>query len=72
MSLLVAQVAAGSVVQMGIVLIVIIAVCGVVYAMMRASGVSIPPDIARILWICIIAIVAILALVFLARMAGVW
>jgi hypothetical protein len=65
-----AQFAVGSVAWYGIVLILIVAVVGIALAVLHASGVSVPPEVARIGWIVVVAVVGILAILLLVRLAG--
>jgi hypothetical protein len=49
-----------------LVAVVIIAACvGVVYVALQEFGVAIPPWVVRIFWICLCAVVAVLAIRFL-------
>ena len=54
------------IVTIAIALIVIIAICAIVYWFLQASGISIPQPIR----IALLAILAIVAILFVARMAG--
>jgi hypothetical protein len=69
---LLAQAALGgySMVQLGVIVIVVAAVIGIVYVILRQMGVMIPPFIVQIMWILLAAFVGILALYFLVSMVG--
>jgi len=49
-------------------LIIIGACVGVLFVVLRVSGVAIPPWFVQILWICAVAFVAIVAISFLAAL----
>lgn len=55
------------IVEIAILLVVLIAICGIVYWFLQASGISIPQPIR----IALLAIVAIIAILFVASLAGV-
>lgn len=59
--------AADSLGRWAIVAIVVVAVLGVLLAVLRAAGISVPPEFARIGWIVLLAVVGILAIAFLLR-----
>lgn len=51
------------------VAIVIVAACiGIMYVALRVFGVTIPPWVIQIFWICVVAVVAILAIRFVASL----
>ncbi len=65
-----AQGAAGfSIVHWIIVIIVIAAVIGIMFVVLRQMGVDIPPFIVTIFWIVVAAVVGIVAIKFLLSMA---
>jgi hypothetical protein len=69
MNMLLAQLGAGySVTQWVIILIVIISVIGILYVVVRQSGVQIPGWVIQIFWIVALAIVAIFAVKLLMSM----
>lgn len=51
--------------QLAIAVVIIVAVCGVVYVAMRASGFTPPPWVIQVFWIVAVAAVCILAIKFL-------
>ncbi len=52
-----------------LILIVIIAACvGIMFIALRVFGVTIPPWAIQIFWICVCAVVAILAIRFVASL----
>ncbi len=54
----------GSILYYLIIVIVIAAVIGIVFVALRQFGVSIPPWAVQIFWICVVAVVAIIAIKF--------
>ena len=52
-----------------VVAIVIVAACiGIMYVALRVFGVTIPPWVIQIFWIVVVAVVAILAIRFVASL----
>jgi hypothetical protein len=66
----IAQVAAGggSIVHFVIVAIIVAAVVGIGLVVFRQSGIPVPSWAAQIVWICVVAVVAIFAIKFLLSM----
>lgn len=65
MSALLAAMGGWSIGEIVIAIVVIAAVVAVCYVALNQFGVSIPPWVIRIFWICIVAVVAIFAIRFL-------
>jgi hypothetical protein len=55
-----------SIVQLAVVLVVVIAIAAVVAWFVRSSGITIPQPLLIVIW----AAVAIIAIIFLASLAG--
>lgn len=70
LSLTAQVVAAGSLVHWAIVIVVLVAIFALVLLAMRTMGVAVPPFVAQAGWIVVVAVVVILAIVFLARLVG--
>jgi hypothetical protein len=51
-----------SIIQVIIFLVIVIAIIGVLYVVMQATGVKLPPWVIQIGWIVLVAFVAILAI----------
>lgn len=50
--------------QIAIAIVVLAAVVALVYVALRAFGISIPPYVQHVIWICVAAVVVILAIKF--------
>jgi hypothetical protein len=59
-----------SIVQVAVLVVVIAAICALVYVALRQFGVTPPAWFIQVCWIVIVAIVVILAILFVARIAG--
>lgn len=51
--------------EIAVALIIIAAVVAVVYVALHQFGVAIPPWVIQIMWICVVTVVAIIAIRFL-------
>ena len=58
----------GSFAHMAIVLVIAISICGILYVVIKQSGIPIPGWVITIAWICLLAVVAIFAIRFLASL----
>jgi hypothetical protein len=65
-----AQIAIGTIswVHLAIAIVVIAAVVALVYVALQQFGVSIPPFVVKCFWICVVAVVVIFAIKFVAGM----
>ncbi len=70
--MLCAQVSLGSytVVQIALTIVVLAAVCALLKIALTTYGVEIPPFVLQAFWIVVVAVVIIVAILFLARIAG--
>ena len=59
-----------SLLQFLVLIIVVAAACAIVFVVLRAMGVAIPPWIVQIGWILLACALGIVALKFLAGLAG--
>lgn len=67
--MIVAQAIGGySLVQIAIFIVVILAVCGIVYAAAQYFGIPVPPILVKIVGIVVVAALAILAIRFVASL----
>ncbi len=57
-----------SFVNIAIAVVIVAAVVGIVYVAMRVFGVAIPQWVVHIFWICVVAVVAIFAIKFVASL----
>lgn len=67
--LLIAQIGGMPIIHWIIVIIVVAAAIGIMYVALQQFGVQIPDFVVKIFWICVVAVVAILAVKFIA---GIW
>jgi len=56
--------------QLLIIVIAVAAAVAITVVVLRAMGVAIPPEFAKIFWILLFAFVGIVALIFLFRLVG--
>jgi hypothetical protein len=69
--MLIAQVVAGySLVQVILAVIIIAAACAILAVILRACGVTLPQDVKSIGLIVVVVALGIVAILFLARLAG--
>jgi len=66
--MILAQLAGYSLVHLLVMVVVIAACIGIVLIALRQFGVSIPPFMIQIFWICLCAVIAIFAIKFVAGM----
>lgn len=66
--MLIAQIAAWSISQWAIAIIVICGIVAVVFLVTRQLGVTIPPFFIQILWIILAVVIGVVAVRFLAGM----
>ncbi len=66
--MILAQVAGYSLVQLLILIIVVAACVGILFVALKQFGITIPPFIVTIFWICVCAFVAIFAIRFVMSM----
>lgn len=70
-SLIALAIGGGSIVYLAILIVVIIAICSLVSIFLRNSGIAIPPLFLSVIWIVLGAVVTILAIILIARVAGI-
>ena len=64
--MLLAQLGGYSIVQLAIIVVVIAAIVALVYIALRKFGVAIPDWVVQVFWVCIVALVIIAAIKFVA------
>lgn len=60
----------GSLVHWAVFIVLAVAIAALVMLAVRSMGVNVPPFVSQALWIVVIAVVVIVAILFLARLAG--
>jgi hypothetical protein len=68
--MLLAQAVGLDFVGIAILVVVVVAVVGIVIVFVRLSGVNIPGWLVQVFWIVVAAVVCIVAILFIARIAG--
>ncbi len=53
-------------VQIALTLVVLAGIIGIVFVIVRQTGVTIPPFIITVIWICIAVVIGVVAIKFLA------
>lgn len=72
MLMLLAQAGVASALGYWVILAIIVAaIVGVLLVVIRTTGVSVPPWVGQILWIVLVAVVAVVAIRFLLRVGGI-